>query len=472
MSLLNTVKVSKYFFKPAFVMLAFFELIIFYLSPYLSILIVVKDVDLNLFSNIALFSAYYALTMSLLMIAMGNYQSEKYNRKKDFIFTWKYAFISILLAIFLGLSLFLIWPGIYPSNDVTLLSLLISILSIITLRTAFFRFLNHDEIKRRVLVFGAGKSAKKLIEKYQQSNQDTSFKIIGYIPLYPEEKEVSNNNIIHVPTECLFQYVKDNYIEEIIVAIDDRREHFPADELMKCRMYGVNIIEPVTFIEREKGKVNLQLLTPSWFIYSDTHKDSLVEKMTKRGFDLIFSLLILIILSPILILVCCLIWLESGGKGCVFYHQYRVGLGGKIFKLHKFRSMCLDAEENGKAVWAKVNDQRVTWIGKLIRRTRIDELPQIINILNGDMSLVGPRPERPEFVDELAKDIKFYHHRHSVKPGLAGWAQLKYSYGSCKKDAVEKLQYDLFYVKNKSVLMDIMILLQTIEIVILGRGYH
>ncbi len=190
----------------------------------------------------------------------------------------------------------------------------------------------------------------------------------------------------------------------------------------------------------------------------------------ERMFDVTASLSILILTSPILVLTAIAIYLESGFRGPIFYRQLRVGLNNSEFELFKFRSMSVDAEKDGKAVWAKKNDNRVTRVGTFIRKTRIDEIPQVINVLRGDMSIVGPRPERPQFVEQLEKSIPYYRIRHRVKPGLAGWAQIKYPYGADEKDAYNKLQFDLFYIKNRTVLMDLLVLLQTIEIVILGKG--
>jgi sugar transferase (PEP-CTERM system associated) len=235
-------------------------------------------------------------------------------------------------------------------------------------------------------------------------------------------------------------------------------------------MAGVSIVNPPAFLEREQGKLNIEMLSPSWLIFEPGFTRNGIKVVLARLFDVISSLIILIITFPILLLTALIIAAESGFKHPIFYKQTRVGLDGKTFDLLKFRSMKVDAEKDGKAVWAKKNDDRITMIGKFIRKVRIDELPQIINILKGDMRLVGPRPERPEFVRELAKKIPYYEQRHSVKPGLAGWAQLRSPYGATEKDAYEKLQYDLYYVKNYNIVMDLFILIQTVEIVVLGKG--
>jgi sugar transferase (PEP-CTERM system associated) len=276
--------------------------------------------------------------------------------------------------------------------------------------------------------------------------------------------------VLEVPNDEIYQYAIDNNIDEIILAIEDRRKYYPDEELLKCKLSGIKIIDPVCFLEQEQGKVNLELLRPSWMIYSTGFQRNLLTVMSARLFDIVSSLIIFIMMSPILLLTALLISAESGFKHPVLYRQERVGLDGKNFTLMKFRSMSMNAEKDGKAVWASKNDNRITLVGKFIRKTRIDELPQILNILKGDMRLVGPRPERPEFVDDLATKIPYYKKRHTVKPGLAGWAQLKYPYGATERDAYEKLQYDLYYVKNNNVIMDFFILLQTIEIVIMGKG--
>jgi len=234
-------------------------------------------------------------------------------------------------------------------------------------------------------------------------------------------------------------------------------------------MAGLDITEPVTFLEREQGKVNLALLNPSWMIFSDGFTVSLIKTALSRLFDIVASLTILILTAPFLLITALLIALEDGFREPIFYRQERVGKNSQPFQLLKFRSMAVNAEKNG-AQWAAKNDARVTRVGRFIRKVRIDELPQIINILKGDMRLVGPRPERPEFVHKLSKTIGMYSQRHAVKPGLAGWAQLKYPYGATEEDAYEKLQYDLYYIKNANPVMDFFILLQTLEVVLFGKG--
>jgi sugar transferase (PEP-CTERM system associated) len=259
-------------------------------------------------------------------------------------------------------------------------------------------------------------------------------------------------------------------IDELVVALQDRRQTLPIKELLQCRLAGVTVLEFISFMERETGRIQLDLLNPSWIIFGRGFRRDGVRLFTARALDFFASGLLLVLASPIMLLTMLAIWLEDGRRGGgVFYRQARVGFEGKVFHLTKFRSMRVDAEADG-AQWAQKNDPRVTRVGAFIRRTRIDELPQLLNVLKGHMGFVGPRPERPEFVVELEAKIPYYAYRHSVKPGITGWAQLCYPYGSSVEDAAQKLQYDLYYVKNHNLLFDITILLQTVEVVLMGKG--
>jgi sugar transferase (PEP-CTERM system associated) len=267
----------------------------------------------------------------------------------------------------------------------------------------------------------------------------------------------------------LFRWSAENEVDEIIVAMDDRRRGFPMHEFLECRLAGIEILELPTFLERETGKVWLEALNPSWIIFGDGFRASPLQRLLERSFDIVASLGLLILAAPLMLLTALAIKIEDGRNAPVFYRQRRVGQFNQIFDVLKFRSMGLDSEKDG-AVWALEKDPRVTRVGAFIRKTRIDELPQLINVLRGDMSFVGPRPERPEFVKQLEQSIPYYRERHTVKPGITGWAQLCYPYGSSERDALEKLQYDLYYVKNRGLLFDFAILVQTVEVVLWGKG--
>jgi sugar transferase (PEP-CTERM system associated) len=265
-------------------------------------------------------------------------------------------------------------------------------------------------------------------------------------------------------------YVESEAVNEIVVAMDNRRDCFPSYQLLDCRLAGFEITNVMSFVEREAGKVSLEVISDGWIIFSDGFRRGPVHMISERIFDIVISLLLLLVMSPVIFITVAVIWLESFGREPIFYRQTRVGYKGRHFSLLKFRSMHIDAEEDGIERWAAADDPRVTTIGNIIRRFRIDELPQVINILRGDMSFIGPRPERPQFVEMFREQIPYYDARHSVKPGLAGWAQLAYPYGASIDDARRKLQYDLYYIKNHSVILDLFILLQTLDVVIWGRG--
>jgi sugar transferase (PEP-CTERM system associated) len=268
----------------------------------------------------------------------------------------------------------------------------------------------------------------------------------------------------------LVEYTKQNMIDEIVVAVDDRRRRLPLEEILDCKMSGVHICDLATFFERETGKIKLDIINMSWLIFSDGFLVGSGRDIVKRTFDILSSLAVLAVTWPLVIGTALAVWLEARGRGPIFYKQIRTGQNGAPFNVIKFRSMRTDAEKDGVARWATANDNRVTRVGKFIRKTRLDELPQLFNVLRGDMSFVGPRPERPEFVKQLSASIPYYAERHRVKPGVTGWAQVCYPYGASEQDAFEKLQYDLYYVKNFSLFMDLMILLQTAEVVLWGKG--
>jgi sugar transferase (PEP-CTERM system associated) len=268
----------------------------------------------------------------------------------------------------------------------------------------------------------------------------------------------------------LGEYVRQNEIDQLVVALDDKRTQIDMDELMKCRMNGVKVFDLVQFFEREAGKILVDFAAPAWMVFNDGFRRSNASKTAKRAFDLATSFGLLMFTWPVMLVTALAIWIEDGFGAPVFFSQTRVGLDGRHFKVLKFRSMSVDAEGDGKARWATPGDSRVTKVGAFIRKTRIDELPQILNVLSGEMAFIGPRPERPEFVKELAERIPYYNVRHCVKPGITGWAQLCYPYGASENDARQKLQFDLYYVKNHSLFLDFMVCLTTVEVVLFGKG--
>jgi sugar transferase (PEP-CTERM system associated) len=316
-----------------------------------------------------------------------------------------------------------------------------------------------------VVVYGAGKRAGTLLELRRRSDQ-RGFNLLAFMPV-PGETHLVTDPRVDCNATGVEELVRKYDADEVVVAMDDRRRNFPIRELLDCKLSGIHVVDALTFLERESGKVKIDLLDPSWLIFSEGFTQRTKSGNLLRVFDIAVSILVLLVAWPFMILTALAILLEDGRP--VLYRQVRVGLMGKEFELLKFRSMTKNAEQGG-ARWAERNDSRVTRVGSLIRKLRLDELPQLFNVLKGDMRLIGPRPERPEFVRVLCERIPYYHERHCVKPGLTGWAQLSYPYGSSEKDALEKLQFDLYYVKNQSLLFDLMILLQTVEVVIWGKG--
>lgn len=335
-------------------------------------------------------------------------------------------------------------------------------------RILTYPLLDKDLFRRRVLVYGAGDSAAPIRELRRRSDQ-RGFRLLGFVPIDGEEIAVPRATLIARDGRLLVMASRLN-VDEIVVAVADRRGMMPVEELLECRVGGIEVSEVATFIERESGKVSVTAASDSWLIFGDGFRRDLLRMRTQRVFSLIASLFILLLTAPLMLLTALAIKLEDGWRAPVLYQQTRVGLHGCPFQILKFRSMRVHAECDGVAQWAATNDPRITRVGSIIRRTHIDELPQIINVLRGDMSFVGPRPERPEFVVQLAQRVPYYSLRHSVKPGIAGWAQLCFPYGASEPDAIEKLQYDLYYVKNRNLFFDITILLQTLGMVLLTKG--
>jgi sugar transferase (PEP-CTERM system associated) len=336
-------------------------------------------------------------------------------------------------------------------------------------RLLFDRIVDQDLFpKRRVLVYSAERRAGSLLDLRRRSDQ-RGFRLMGFIATEGDELSAPAERLLERPQD-LYEWVVKNPIDEIVVAMDDRRRGFPMHEFLECRLAGIEILELPTFLERETGKVRLDVLNPSWIIFGEGFRASLLQRMVERTVDLVVSLGLLILASPAILLTALAIKFEDGLDAPILYRQRRVGQHGVVFDVLKFRSMRVDAEDPGQAIWATKDDPRVTRVGGFMRKSRVDELPQLVNVLRGDMSFVGPRPERPEFVQKLEHTIPYYRERHSVKPGITGWAQLCYPYGSSEKDALEKLQYDLYYVKNRSLLFDLAILVQTVEVVLWGKG--
>jgi sugar transferase (PEP-CTERM system associated) len=335
-------------------------------------------------------------------------------------------------------------------------------------RLVFAQLADENLLKRRVLVYGTGKNAAAISNLRRRADR-RGFVLTGFVRPEGESCIIASQMLLDPADGDLAELCALHDVDEVVVAMDDRRRGFPILELLECRLAGIDVTELLSFLERETGRVRIDVMNPSWMIFGEGFRRDTLRLMSSRGLDLLASSILFLIASPFMLATAIAIKLEDGWRAPVLYRQERVGLGGKTFRLLKFRSMRIDAEAQG-AQWAKKGDSRVTRVGAFIRKCRIDELPQILNVLRGHMSFVGPRPERPEFVADLSQKIPYYVQRHCVKPGITGWAQLCYPYGSSEQDALEKLQYDLYYIKNNSLVFDLTILVQTVEVVFMGQG--
>jgi len=409
----------------------------------------------------------FSLVMVTSLLAFGLYSPRQRAR-----FTGLALRVAIALGTGFGITaaLFYLIPALWIGRGVVTLAALGGLGGLAVSRFAYARVIDQSRFKRRVLVYGAGESAAAIAGLRRRADR-RGFEVVGFVPAHEGERSVMVDRIVD-PGGSLVGLCHRLEVPEIVVAMDDRRRDFPLAELLQCRLAGTAVTELMTFLERETGRVRLDLINPSWMIFGDGFRRDPLRLVSSRALDLGASLIVLALALPVMLLTILAIKLEDGWRAPVLYRQRRVGLRGRVFNVLKFRSMRLNAEQDGQPRWAQRRDPRVTRVGAFIRSTRLDELPQILNVLRGQMSLVGPRPERPEFVADLAERIPYYTERHCVKPGITGWAQLCYPYGSSDRDALEKLQYDLYYVKNNTLLFDLAILLQTVEVVIMGNGAH
>lgn len=419
------------------------------------------------FSFLSLFpeAVTFTFVMILSMSAMGLYQLDARLNIKDTLFR---LMPSMMLGFGITTLIFYLLPDLYLGRGILGLVMLLALFGILLTRAAFLKWSRLGILESQAIVLGIGGKAKEFVEHAKKDPSHRGFKIIGFVPLPDEELHVSGYNILP-KADSLMSLVNRYGAREIIVAIQERRGGcFPIQDLLECKLSGIKVTDSAAFFERERGQIRVNSLYPSWLVFGGGFDQSLLRSGIKRVFDLTASGVLLAVTLPVMLVTALCILFEDGAP--VFYRQERVGKGGKTFMVLKFRSMRSDAEKSGKPQWATADDPRVTRVGRIIRKLRIDELPQIFNVLNGDMSFVGPRPERPYFVNQLCMEVPYYNVRHSIKPGITGWAQVRYRYGASVDDAIEKLQYDLYYVKNHSLFLDVIILIDTVEVVVLGKG--
>jgi sugar transferase (PEP-CTERM system associated) len=365
--------------------------------------------------------------------------------------------------------LFYFVPQLLIGRGVLVISVPLVIALLIGWRLFIHSLTGHPDIGEKILVVGTGKTALDTAEAVWE-RRDAGYRIAGFVSengAKPLQK--LGKSIILGKAQQLEEVIRNEKIDRVVIAVRERRGAFPTEALLKMSLAGdISIEECTSFFERITGKVHVDMLRPSWLIFAGRRRDTPIKMAFRELLHRALALIGLVVSLPIAIIAAALIKLES--RGPIFYKQERVGKNGRIFNVIKFRSMKLDAEADGKPMWAATNDERVTRIGRIIRKLRIDEIPQFWNILKGEMNFVGPRPERPHFVRQLATEISYYEHRHLVAPGLTGWAQIKYPYGASVNDAIQKLQYDLYYIKNQSLALDMVIVLETIKTVLFGKG--
>jgi sugar transferase (PEP-CTERM system associated) len=369
---------------------------------------------------------------------------------------------SLLLAA-VGFSV----PLLRLSRSAFLQTLLLTTLGLMGWRTALFATWSQQQMTLRVLVLGTGQVGRLIADL--ESTSGRPFQIIGFLADAPGAADMlPDGHVLLGKIQDLDVLVEETRPDVVVIAQMDRRGCFPAKALLDCRLRGIRVEDWPTFCEKATGKILVTAVRPSWLIFSDGFIKTPRTVIIKRLFDVTISLAGLIAALPLMLLAAIAIKLESSGP--IFYRQPRLGQNGCVFILNKFRSMRQDAEKETGPVWSARQDSRITRVGSILRRTRLDELPQLLNVLVGHMSFIGPRPERPEFVAELQRQIPYYMERLAVKPGITGWAQVKYEYGSSLEDAVEKLQYDLYYIKNLSLFLDLLIVLNTVQVVLFARG--
>ncbi|MEZ0243406.1 MAG: TIGR03013 family XrtA/PEP-CTERM system glycosyltransferase [Sphingomonas sp.] len=404
----------------------------------------------------------FAATMEVAMVSLGVYGADSLQSLRR---ATARLIVSISLGIiFLSAIFFLAQVDYWRSN--LLYAMGISILSLIFLRILLGKTLGSQAFKRRIVVLGAGARAQRL--KDLSKTPGAAFVVVGYISM-SDAHRVIPEAIARDAIYNLADHVVVLNASEVVLALEERRNALPLKDLLRIKTTGVHVNEISTFLERETGRVDLDSVSPSWLIFSDGFSSGrMLSSMFKRLFDITASLVLLVLAGPLIVMGAIAVKLDS--KGPAFYRQRRVGLYGVGFDIIKLRSMKIDAEVGGQAVWAEKDDPRITRVGRIIRKLRIDELPQCWSVLKGEMSFVGPRPERPQFVEDLETQLNYYAERHMVKPGITGWAQINYPYGASIEDSRQKLEYDLYYAKNYSPFLDLLILLQTIRVVLFPEG--
>jgi sugar transferase (PEP-CTERM system associated) len=430
-------------------------------------LLIMSSSQLYQISSLFLYTASYVIASVSIGISVGLYDSTSREGVRGMIRRSILTHIgSSLIVLILSLSV--------DFNPISIFQMtVVAITNIALVATLRLRILNSN-IKglglKRTLIIGTDEKSSFIRKRMRRNIDKLGIEILGYVSVNGDNPDIIENKYKVILTEGLVKYVLQNNIQQVVISSNNEKISEYMDELAACKLQGIDIVPVYEFIEKQLGAIPVDMLKPEELIYSDgfdsKHK---LYKLTNWMINITLSSILVILTWPVMIITALLIKLEDGWKNPILYKQIRIGENGEEFEIYKFRSMITDAETDG-AIMATKNDARVTKVGEKIRKYRIDELPQIINVLRGEMAFVGPRPERPFFVNELTKKFPYYHERHNIKPGLTGWAQLKYPYGENEADSLEKLRFDIYYVKHRSLLLDLLILMRTVEIVLFGKG--
>jgi len=407
----------------------------------------------------------FAGIMQVGLIAFGGYQ--RHSAQSNTMLAARVG-ASMLLGLLIMSLIFYLAPVFFLGRGALAMAVCVGFVFIMMSRIIFGRISHAHDMRMRILVLGAGKKAG-LVKEAEAAGEIEGINIIYYMPMPGDKDADSSISLINTPG-ALFNYVTEKQVDIILLAMDEQRRGLPVHELLDCKMGGVEVLDLLTFFERHTSKIRLDIMQPSWLFLSEGFEVNQFRRLWKRIFDVACVLVLLPVVLPVAAIASLAVFIEGRGRAGIFYIQTCVSENGRPFQIYKFRSMISGAEKKGVAQWAAKNDARITRVGSVLRKYRVDELPQLFNVLRGDMSFVGPRPERPEFVERLAEKIPYYNERHRVKPGLSGWAQIRYPYGASEEDGFEKLQYDLYYVKNCGLLLDFLVILQTAEVVLLGKG--
>ncbi len=401
------------------------------------------------------------------VVVLAGYLSELY--RGDLTFNNKEIFLRACSAnflAFLGLSVFYyLFPNLMLGRSVLVMALVIFCLLQFLWHCHFPGLLRIPWVMQKVLILGVGPTALQISNLLDKTRHN--YELVGFIQPAGEMASINLSSVLG-SIESLARTATREKVHKIVISLSERRGVLPVRDILGCKFKGIDIVDEISFYEQITGKLMIERINPSWFIFSNGSRLTPFMFFYKRGFDLLFAAVGLVLFLPLMPLIALAIRVDS--KGPVFFRQVRVGKGERPFVLYKFRTMGEDAEKKTGAVWAQEDDPRITRVGRFLRTSRMDEMPQIFNVIRGDMSFIGPRPERPEFVETLNERVPYYSNRHSVKPGVTGWAQVKYEYGASMEDALEKLRYDLYYIKNFSIFLDFLIIMETLKVVIFGRG--